>query len=168
MRVNSRIVFADFHKIQGWRWWAVVLSTWSSNTHAHIEFDFKHPFAFIVVDGGRTKAIRLEHLEQKGAKAYYTYPLGEIDISEEDIIYALKYPKANSAKMLFYQLIGRHIGMKMPTSCITFICDYLRTKGYDTPQLFTPRQLMEELENDNNRSRWTSKSGQDNAGQMVG
>jgi len=167
MRVEAKIVFCDFRKVQGWRWFATMLLTRSRHTHAHIEFAFRHPFAFVIIDKSRIKAVRVSHLEKMGAKEYYTYPLGEIDISEEDVIYALKYPKANSVKMVFYQAIGKYIGMKMPTSCITFICDYLQTKGYDTPRLFTPRQLMEDLKRDDHYVRWSSQSRKDNAGQMA-
>ena len=167
MKVNARIVFADFRKVQGWRWWVTRLLTLSNHTHAHIEFLYEQPTAFIVVDFTNIKAMRTSRLEKMGVTTYFYYPLGEIDISEKDVLYALTYPKANSLRMVLYQAVGRFFGMKQPVSCITFICDFLRTKGYNTPQLFTPRQLMEDLTSDDHYVRWSSPSGQDNASQMA-
>jgi len=117
----------------------------------------------VVVDHNHIKTIRLKYLENLGVTTYFSYPLGEIDISEEDVVYAMMYPKANSIKMIWYQFAGRFFGMKRPTSCVTFICDFLRNKGYNTPKLFTPKELMEDLTNDDHHDRWSSQSRKDNA-----
>lgn len=165
MKVNGRIVFYNFKKVQGWRYYAIRLLSWSRHTHAHIEFDLSVPFAFVVVDRKPVKVMRLANLKQLKISKYYEFDLGSMDMSEEDIVFAYKYKPLNSYKMLVYTLIGKHIGMKQPTNCITFICDYLKFKGWDTPNLFNPKQLWESL-HDNNNDRWTSKSREDNTSKV--
>jgi hypothetical protein len=166
MKVKARIVFCDFRRVQGWRYGVTKFLTRSEHTHAHIEIDFKMPFAFIVADFNSIRTIRLSHLEKLGIKSYYTFELGEIDITDTDIWYAQKYPKANSTVAIFYQAIGRFFGMRRPVSCVTFICDYLRYKGWNTPDLFTPRELWESLHASND-DQWSSPRWKDNAGKMV-
>jgi hypothetical protein len=166
MKANTKIVFYNFKAVQGWRWYFVVLSTMSKHTHAHLEFDINHPFAFVLAAGKNTQSMRLSVLNKFKVKPYYSFDVGPIEISNDDLWYAHKYPKLSSFKMIFYQLIGRHFGMKHPVSCITFICDYLKSKGMNVPDLFTPQQLWESLHASDN-VRWQSPSGQDNAGQVA-
>lgn len=165
MKVNGRIVFYNFKKVQGWRYYAVRLLSWSRHTHAHIEFDLSIPFAFVVVDRRPVKVMRLSALKLLNITKYYEFDLGSFDIDEEDIIFAYRYKPLNSYMMLAYTTLGQFMGMKKPTNCITFICDYLQFKGWDIPNLFTPKQLWESL-HDNNNDRWTGKSREDNTSKV--
>ena len=145
MKVNARIVFADFRKVQGWRWYAIRWLTGSNHTHAHLEFDFRHPFAIVCSAGKKTQVIRLSYLRKLGIENYYEFDIGDVDLTDDDILYAYHYPILSTTKMILYQLFGRFLNYEQPTSCITFICDYLRFKGRDVPYLFTPKELWENL-----------------------
>lgn len=166
MKANTRIVFYNFKAVQGWRWYFIRVLAWSKHTHAQLEFDYQQPFAFVLAAGKKTQSMRLAVLNKFKVKPYYSFEVGPIDISNADLWYAHKYPKLSSIKMIWYQAIGRHFGMKRPVSCITFICDFLKSNGLDVPDLFTPQQLWESLHADNN-DRWKSQSGQDNTSQVA-
>jgi hypothetical protein len=166
MKANTKIVFYNFKAVQGWRWYFVKALTWSKHTHAHLEFDCTQPFAFVLAVGKKTQAMRLSVLEKFKVKPYYTFEVGVLEVNNDDIWFAHKYPKLSAVKMIWYQAIGRHFGMKRPASCVTFICDFLKSNGLDVPDLFTPQQLWESLHASNN-VRWQSQSGQDNAGQVA-
>jgi hypothetical protein len=166
MKVNAKICFYAFKNLQGWRYQAVRLLSFSRHTHAHLEFDTNPAVALVVTDCGKLKVIRPEILKSKRAIKYYEYSVGLLDFSGDDLMFANKYPSPNSFVMIFYMVIGRFFGMKKPASCITFICDYLKFKGLDVPTLFTPKELWEELHATNN-DRWKSQSGEDYSSQMA-
>jgi len=166
MKVKAEIAFYDFKPLQKKWYYIVRLLSWSRHTHAHIEFNINKPFAFIVTHNNPIRALKLELLLQMGVKKYYSYDLGELDMNELDISYANNYEKPNIWKMIAYQFGGKFLGMKQPASCITFICDYLRFKGWETPYLFTPKELWEIL-HDSNNVRWSRPCGKDNTSKVV-
>lgn len=166
MKVNAKICFYNFKPLQKKWYYIVRLLSWSHHTHAHIEFDLSKPFAFIVTHNNPVRALKLELLLQMGVTKYYSYDLGLINMTELDIKYALQYEKPHIGKMILYQCIGRFIGMEQPASCVTFICDYLRHKGWDTPNLFSPKELWEDL-HDTNNVKWSSPCREDNLSQVV-
>lgn len=166
MKVNAKICFYNFKAIQKKWYYIVCLLSGSHHTHAHIEFDLNKPFAFITTTGSPVRALKLELLLQMGVTKYYSYDLGFINMTELDIKYARQYEKQHIGKMVLYQCIGRFVGMKRPASCVTFICDYLRHKGWDTPNLFSPKELWEDL-HDINNVKWSSPCREDNLSQVV-
>jgi hypothetical protein len=166
MRVNARICFYNFKKLQGWRYYFIRLLSWSRHTHAHLEFDLTEPFAYVVVDGQKIRALKLGLLQELGIEKYYEFNVGELEMNTKDMQFAYAYPKLNSKTMIIYQLFGRFIGMKRPSSCVTFICDYLKFKGWDIPDLFSPQELWESLHADNN-DRWSGPCGQNHSSQMA-
>jgi hypothetical protein len=165
MKVNTQIAFTNFRKIQGNWWWVVCLVDRTTHTHAQIEINFEHPFTFLTMLDRKPSVVRQSYLTRLGARTYATYDLGEIDISDADLAFATNYPSMSAWKMLLYRLGGKWFGMEQPKSCVTFICDYLRWKGYDSPNLFSPRELWENL-NASNNAWWSSPSRQDNPRQM--
>jgi hypothetical protein len=166
MKVKAEIAFYDFKPLQKKWYYIICLLSWSRHTHAHIEFRLKEPFAFIVNHNSKIRALKLELLLQMGVKKYYSYDLGELNMNELDIKYASNYIKLNIWKMIAYQIGGKFLGMKQPTSCVTFICDYLRFHGWETPNLFTPKELWEIL-HDSNNVRWSRPCGKDNTSKVV-
>lgn len=166
MKANVKICFYSFKPVQGWRYQVIRLLSWSRHTHAHLEFDTNPNIAIVVTDCGKTKVIQPKLLNKQGATKYYEYSIGCFSFSGEDLLYAHDYPKANSFKIIYYHLIGRYFNMKMPTTCVTFICDYLNFKGLSVPKLYSPKQLWETLHADNNDWR-QSQSGQDNTSQVA-
>jgi hypothetical protein len=166
MKVKAWIAFYDFKKVQGWRWWAIKWLTGSIHTHAHIEIQFAEPVAFVVGDRVKAKVMRLSTLEKLGAVRYWTYDLGCLYVTNRDLKFVQQYRKPNSIVMIFYLLLGKWLGMQHPVSCISFICDYLTFKGWEVPNLFTPRELWETL-NADNHVRWTGPSRKDDTCQMA-
>ena len=166
MRVNAKICFYKFKPLQAWRYAFIRVLTNSKHTHAHLEFDTEPPIAVIVIDGKAAQVIKGASLSKLKVEKYYEYNIGELDLSADDFHYFLKYRKINAAKMIFYYAVGRFFGMKKAASCVTFICDYLKFKGWDVPDLFSPKELWESLHADNN-DRWKGPSGQNNTSQMA-
>ena len=166
MRVNAKICFYKFKPLQAWRYAFIRLLTNSKHTHAHLEFDTEPPIAVIVIDGKAAQVIKVASLPKLKVEEYYKYDIGDIDLSADDFNYFLKYRKINAAKMIFYYAVGRFFGMKKAASCVTFICDYLKFKGWDVPDLFSPKELWESLHADNN-DRWKGPRGQNNTSQVA-
>ena len=165
MRVNARICFYNFKKLQGWRYYFIRLLSWSRHTHAHIEFDLEEPFAYVVIDGQEIRALKLGLLQELGIEKYYEFNLGSIEINTKDMQFALTYPKLNSKLMILYYPIGRLFGMQQPASCVTFICDYLKFKGWDIPDLFSPQELWESL-HVNYNDQWSGPCGKNHTSKM--
>jgi len=166
MRVNAKICFYKFKPLQAWRYAFIRVLTNSKHTHAHLEFDTEPPIAVIVIDGKAAQVIKVASLPKLKVEEYYKYDIGDIDLSADDFNYFLKYRKINAAKMIFYYAVGRFFGMKKAASCVTFICDYLKFKGWDVPDLFSPKELWESLHADNN-DRWKGPRGQNNTSQVA-
>lgn len=166
MRVNAKICFYKFKPLQAWRYAFIRVLTNSKHTHAHLEFDTEPPIAVIVIDGKAAQIIKVASLPKLKVEEYYKYDIGDIDLSADDFNYFLKYRKINAAKMIFYYAVGRFFGMKKAASCVTFICDYLKFKGWDVPDLFSPKELWESLHADNN-DRWKGPRGQNNTSQVA-
>jgi hypothetical protein len=166
MRVNARICFYNFKELQGWRYYFIRLLSWSHHTHAHLEFDLNKPFAYVVIDGKEIRALKLGLLQELGITKYYEFDIGCLEMGTLDIMFASSYKRLNSKSMIIYQLFGRFFGMKRPSSCVTFICDYLKFKGWDIPDLFSPQELWESLHADNN-DRWKGPRGQNNTSQVA-
>lgn len=166
MRVNAKICFYKFKPLQAWRYTFIRVLTNAKHTHAHIEFDTDPPIAVIVIDGKAAQVIKVANLPKLKVDKYYEYDLGDLELSSADFEFFMKYRQINAAKMIFYYTVGRFFGMKKPASCVTFICDYLKFKGWDIPDLFSPKELWESLHADNN-DRWKGPSGQNNTSQMA-
>jgi hypothetical protein len=166
MRVNAKICFYKFKPLQAWRYTFIRVLTNAKHTHAHIEFDTDPPIAVIVIDGKAAQVMRVANLPKLKVDKYYEYDLGDLELSSADFEFFMKYRQINAAKMIFYYAVGRFFGMKKPASCVTFICDYLKFKGWDIPDLFSPKELWESLHADNN-DRWKGPRGQNNTSQMA-
>ena len=166
MRVNAKIAFYKFKPLQGWRYAFIRVLANTKHTHAHLEFDLNPPVAVVVIDGAAAQVMKVSSLEKMKVEKYYEYPIGELDISSTDFQFFQTYKNIKAFKMIFYAVVGRFFGMKKPASCVTFICDYLRFKGWDTPDLFSPKELWESLHADNN-DRWKGPRGQNNTSQVA-
>jgi len=142
MKVEAKIVFYNFKRVQGWRWWAIRWLTCSTHTHAHLELGFSSPVALLVCDGKPMRVMHVALLEKLGTFSYKTFPLGCIDFTETDLQYVRNYPKPRGMVSLAYYIFGRWLGLRHPVGCVTFICDYLRLKGWNTPDLFTPHEQI--------------------------
>lgn len=165
MKVKATISFLNFRKIQGPWWWVITILENSPHTHAQIDFAFEHPFTFLTMANKKPAVVRQSYLTRLGATTYATYDLGEIDISDADLAFATNYPSLSAWDMILYTIGGKYLGIRQPKSCVTFICDYLRWKGYDSPHLFSPKELWENL-NAGNNDWWSGPSRQDNPSQM--
>lgn len=166
MRVNVKICFYKFKPIQTWRYAFIRILTNAKHTHAHLEFNTEPPIAVIVIDGKAAEITKVKTLSKLKAEKYYEYDIGDLELSSADFTFFQNYPKINAVKMIFYYTVGRFFGMKKPASCVTFICDYLKFKGWDIPDLFSPKELWESLHASDN-VRWKSQSGQDNTSQVA-
>ena len=166
MRVNAKICFYKFKPLQGWRYSFIRVLTNAKHTHAHLEFDADPPIAVIVVDGKAAEVMRVSSLSKLGVEKYYERNLGELELSSADFQFFQTYKNISAFKMIAYYAIGRFFGMKKPASCVTFICDYLKFKGWDIPDLFSPKELWESLHASDN-ARWSGPCGQNNTSQMA-
>lgn len=165
MSGDCYIRFYPFRKLQGWRWWGIVLCNWSTHTHAQLEFDCKkNRVVFLTLDGVPTKVFKLGLQTSRflGKKPYLSYSVGKLELLNEDFDWVHSLPTPRAWKLLLYHFVGRFVGMRIPDNCITFICDFLNRKGYNIPRMFSPKELWRYLHDGNNVSR-TSPSGQDNA-----
>ncbi len=165
MIADCYIKFYTFKKFQGWRWWGIVLCTGSTHTHAQLEFYCKkNRIVFLTLDGAPLKVFKLGLQTSRflGSNPYCTYPVGKLELLDEDFEWANTSPQPRAWKLLLYHFVGRFFGMRIPDNCVTFISDLLNRKGYNIPRMFSPKELWRYLHDGNNVSR-TSPSGQDNA-----
>ena len=166
MRVNAKICFYKFKPLQGWRYAFIRVLTNAKHTHAHLEFSVDPPIAVILIDGKAAQVMRVVALDRMGVEKYYEYDIGELEIASKDFQFFQAYKNISAIKMIFYYSVGRFFGMKKPASCVTFICDYLKFKGWDIPTLFSPKELWESLHADNN-DKWKGPRGQNHSSQVA-
>jgi hypothetical protein len=166
MRVNAKICFYKFKPVQAWRYTFIRIFTNAKHTHAHLEFNTEPPIAVIVIDGKAAEVIQTKSLAKLKVEKYYEYNIGDLELSSADFKFFQSYQQISAVKMISYYAVGRFFGMKKPASCVTFICDYLKFKGWDIPDLFSPKELWESL-HANNNDRWKGPRGQNNTGQMA-
>lgn len=166
MRVNAKICFYKFKPLQGWRYSFIRVLTNAKHTHAHLEFSASPPIAILVIDGKAAQVFKVDTLNKTGIEKYYEFDLGELELTASDFQFFQTYKNISAIKMIFYYAIGRFFGMKKQASCVTFICDYLKFKGWDIPDLFSPKELWESLHADNN-DRWKGPRGQNNTSQVA-
>ena len=166
MRVNAKICFYKFKPLQAWRYAFIRVLTNAKHTHAHLEFNTEPPIAVIVIDGKAAEIMKVASLSKLKVEKYYEYDIGELELSSADFQFFQKYRQISAVKMIFYYAVGRFFDMKKPASCVTFICDYLKFKGWDIPDLFSPKELWESLHADNN-DRWKGPRGQNNTSQVA-
>jgi hypothetical protein len=166
MRVNTKICFYKFKPVQSWRYTFIRVLTNAKHTHAHLEFNTEPPMAVIVIDGKAAEVVKVAALSKLKVEKYYEYDIGDLDLSSNDFQFFMKYRQISAVKMIFYYAVGRFFGMKKPASCVTFICDYLKFKGWDVPDLFSPKELWESLHADNN-DRWKGPCGQNHSSQVA-
>jgi hypothetical protein len=166
MRVNAKICFYKFKPLQAWRYTFIRILTNAKHTHAHLEFSTEPPIAVIVIDGKAAEIMQVASLSKLKVEKYYEYDIGDLELSSNDFQFFQRYRQINAIKMIFYYAIGRFFGMKKPASCVTFICDYLKFKGWDIPDLFSPKELWESLHADNN-DRWKGPRGQNHSSQVA-
>jgi hypothetical protein len=122
--------------------------------------------AVIVIDGKAAEVVKVAALSKLKVEKYYEYDIGDLDLSSNDFQFFMKYRQISAVKMIFYYAVGRFFGMKKPASCVTFICDYLKFKGWGVPDLFSPKELWESLHADNN-DRWKGPCGQNHSSQVA-
>jgi hypothetical protein len=166
MRVNAKICFYKFKPLQGWRYSFIRVLTNAKHTHAHLEFSTEPPIAVLVIDGKAAEVFKVATLDKTGIQKYYEFDLGELELSSSDFQFFQTYKNISAIKMIFYYCIGRFFGMKKPASCVTFICDYLKFKGWNIPDLFSPKELWENLHASDN-ARWSGPRGQNNTSQVA-